>query len=303
MFTPYVQDSLGKRLQDARDRKGMNVKDAAFVTRIPVERILEMENDDYSNFANFTYAKSFLRLYGNSLDIDLTASLKDFDSLRTDQDEGEKDYFVPSGTEQYMAAMAEAEAQAGSWWRKGLSKLPSAVLVGGAVWLCAWLYQNKDAAMAETAPVQASQVETKETQPAAAPAPGEFVTPNKGLLADAGSPKETPSAASLNSTALNGPEGPLGAKQTSAATSQSPSPSPTPSVPASVTPTSSAASAAARTPVQNAALNEPIEQAGPPPSVEPTPPVKIQVMQALSVPEPESTKEPTTTARNKRTRR
>jgi hypothetical protein len=71
--------SLGRKLLLVRRSRGLTLEDAAFESRIPVALLREMENDDLSGFANRVYAKSFLKLYGDYLGLDLRAELEAFD--------------------------------------------------------------------------------------------------------------------------------------------------------------------------------------------------------------------------------
>lgn len=71
-------DSVGKKLEEARLQKKLTVEEAAFATKIRADRILDLEKDEYRNFPNLTYAKSFLVLYARFLGVnisDYTATL------------------------------------------------------------------------------------------------------------------------------------------------------------------------------------------------------------------------------------
>ncbi len=67
--------SIGKRLSKAREEKGQSIEDVAHVTHIHSTIIREIENDDFSNFASTGYAKSFLKQYGNHLDVDVSDAI------------------------------------------------------------------------------------------------------------------------------------------------------------------------------------------------------------------------------------
>lgn len=71
-------ESVGKTLEQARLQKKLSVEEVAFATKIRADRILDMEKDDFRNFPNLTYAKSFLTLYAKFLGVNIaeyTASL------------------------------------------------------------------------------------------------------------------------------------------------------------------------------------------------------------------------------------
>lgn len=78
VFNPMY--SVGHQLMKARQARDLAIEDVAFETRIPHQRLREMENDDLSNFANLTYAKGFLKLYSKYLDLDLSDYLDEFDT-------------------------------------------------------------------------------------------------------------------------------------------------------------------------------------------------------------------------------
>lgn len=70
MSNPAV-DSPGKKLRDRRLQKQMSVAEAARLTHIRPDRIVDLEKDDYSNFPSLAYARGFLLIYGRLLDVDV----------------------------------------------------------------------------------------------------------------------------------------------------------------------------------------------------------------------------------------
>ncbi|HEY5753658.1 MAG TPA: helix-turn-helix domain-containing protein [Chthoniobacterales bacterium] len=65
-------DSPGKRLEAARQRSGWTIDDVARMTKMRPGQIRDLEADNYKNFANLAYAKSFLKMYGRFLRVDLS---------------------------------------------------------------------------------------------------------------------------------------------------------------------------------------------------------------------------------------
>ncbi len=63
-------ETVGKKLAKARKAKRLTIEDVEHRTCIPHGRLRELEDDDYSHFANLTYAKNFLKLYSNYLGVD-----------------------------------------------------------------------------------------------------------------------------------------------------------------------------------------------------------------------------------------
>jgi len=89
--------SVGHQLQRAREARLLSIEDVAFETRIPHQRLRDMENDDLSNFANLTYAKGFLKLYSRFLQLDLSDYLDEFDTSAVSDAAGH-DYIQTSTT-------------------------------------------------------------------------------------------------------------------------------------------------------------------------------------------------------------
>lgn len=65
-------ESVGKKLQQARLRGQISVDDAARSTRMRPGAIMDLENDDYTNFPNTAYAKGFLLIYAKYLGVDVS---------------------------------------------------------------------------------------------------------------------------------------------------------------------------------------------------------------------------------------
>jgi len=61
--------TLGQRLKHAREARHLTLMDVAHQTRIPVSRIKDLEEDNYTSFGSLTYAKSFLKSYSELLSV------------------------------------------------------------------------------------------------------------------------------------------------------------------------------------------------------------------------------------------
>jgi cytoskeletal protein RodZ len=64
-------NSVGSKLQQARLSKQLSIEEAARVTRIRPDKLLDLEEDNYSNFPSMSYAKGFLLLYARFLGVDV----------------------------------------------------------------------------------------------------------------------------------------------------------------------------------------------------------------------------------------
>ncbi len=62
--------SPGQRLKAAREERQLSLKDVAHRTRIPVQRLQMLEDDNFAAFGSMAYAKVFLRHYSRYLDVD-----------------------------------------------------------------------------------------------------------------------------------------------------------------------------------------------------------------------------------------
>lgn len=65
-------DSVGKKLQQARLRGQISIDDAARATRMRPGALVDLENDNYTNFPNIAYAKGFLLIYAKFLGVDVS---------------------------------------------------------------------------------------------------------------------------------------------------------------------------------------------------------------------------------------
>jgi cytoskeleton protein RodZ len=63
-------DSMGQQFRAAREKKKMNISKAAALTRIKIQHLEMMENDDFSKMPAPTYAKGFIRIYASFLGLD-----------------------------------------------------------------------------------------------------------------------------------------------------------------------------------------------------------------------------------------
>ncbi|HEX8310226.1 MAG TPA: helix-turn-helix domain-containing protein [Chthoniobacteraceae bacterium] len=73
-------ETVGKKLCQARLQKGLTIDEAAHATKMRPDKILALENDDYSRFANNTYAKGFLLIYGRFLRVDVSEQVRTLES-------------------------------------------------------------------------------------------------------------------------------------------------------------------------------------------------------------------------------
>jgi cytoskeletal protein RodZ len=78
--------SVGKQLQEARLAKNWTPELAARETKIRVDRLRDLEADDYSHFSSPTYARGFVRTYARSLGLDEYKLLRQLDNKLPEDD-------------------------------------------------------------------------------------------------------------------------------------------------------------------------------------------------------------------------
>lgn len=176
--TAAIPQSIGKQLMAARTARGLSVEDVAFKTHIPAARVSELENDDFSNFANLTYAKGFLKIYSNYLDIDLSEYLEQFSTSDFANISGH-DYIQSANTGLTSLSMAVApDNQSGRGGGMFGIILILITLIGVPIWY--WTQDKNPPAPVEkppenTGPAPKAKI-IEEAPPIAPPtAPGEVV--------------------------------------------------------------------------------------------------------------------------------
>ena len=78
--------TVGKQLQEARLARNWTPELAARETKIKVDRLRDLEADDYSHFTSPTYARGFVRTYARALGLDEYRILRQLDNKLPDDD-------------------------------------------------------------------------------------------------------------------------------------------------------------------------------------------------------------------------
>jgi cytoskeletal protein RodZ len=71
-------ETVGRRLQRARQEKKLTIDEVAAATKIRPERIVDLEVDDLTHFPSLVYARSFLVKYARFLGLDIQDDLENF---------------------------------------------------------------------------------------------------------------------------------------------------------------------------------------------------------------------------------
>ena len=73
-------ETVGKKLHQARLKRGLTIDEAAHATKLRPDKIAALENDDYTRFANNTYARGFLQIYARYLGVDVSDFARTLDN-------------------------------------------------------------------------------------------------------------------------------------------------------------------------------------------------------------------------------
>jgi cytoskeleton protein RodZ len=118
-----MAESVGRKLQQARLARKLEIEDVAEQTKIRPDRIIDLEADEYSHFPNLTYAKSFLAKYASFLGRDIQEELDKFQISPT----------ISMGDYQYLSSItAHNQGQQPRWTQRIQPKgfrVPSVVVV------------------------------------------------------------------------------------------------------------------------------------------------------------------------------
>ena len=75
--------TLGQKLREAREARGLTLEDAGRATKIRAIRLAEIEHNVYSNCPSLAYARGFAIIYGEYLGVDVAPHLSEFDVSST----------------------------------------------------------------------------------------------------------------------------------------------------------------------------------------------------------------------------
>jgi cytoskeletal protein RodZ len=119
-----IVESVGRKLQQARLARKLEIEEVAERTKIRPDRIIDLEADEYSHFPNLTYAKSFLAKYARFLGLDIQESLDKFQISPA----------ISIGDYQYLSSIpAQTRGQQTRWTQriqpKGFRVPPAIVVV------------------------------------------------------------------------------------------------------------------------------------------------------------------------------
>ena len=72
---------LGQKLKEAREAKGLSLRDVEEATKIRKKYLQALENETFEVIPGKTYSKGFVKNYSNFLNLDTKALLEEFDEI------------------------------------------------------------------------------------------------------------------------------------------------------------------------------------------------------------------------------
>jgi cytoskeleton protein RodZ len=66
-----MAESTGAKLRKTRQQRNLSLAEVSAATRIPPDKLEAIEQDDYTPFPSFSYARGFLVIYGRYLGVDV----------------------------------------------------------------------------------------------------------------------------------------------------------------------------------------------------------------------------------------
>jgi cytoskeletal protein RodZ len=219
-------ETVGKRLSQARLKRGLSIDEAAHATKLRPDKIVALENDDYARFPSNSYAKGFLLIYGRFLRVDVSESAR---ALQEGNPISVADY-------QYLNNAPEPKPETYTVRRDRQRKPPSIVPVlifGGIVVLAFFGFQAYVNWQRITGVVPGHHTPATASKTPASPAPSGVATPPEVppvALPPSGADANPPEFAQPNVEPVAPPPGPTAIAERPNA--PQPSPVTTPGAPA-----------------------------------------------------------------------
>jgi cytoskeleton protein RodZ len=122
-------ETVGKRLQKARQEKNLTIDEVATATKIRPERIADLEADDLTHFPSLVYARSFLVKYAKFLGVDIQDDLDNF-KVTHSVGLGEFKYLAAAPTPRYRPEPRSRESRGALPPPVALAVVAALILIG-----------------------------------------------------------------------------------------------------------------------------------------------------------------------------
>ena len=156
-----MEENLGNKLRRARESAGLTVDDAVYLAKMPRAVVEALEADDFGFFTSPLYARSFLKQYGDYVNLDVSPWLEDL--VPTAMIDGEAVDSIIEIEEPSQPVRRERQKKSGGGG--SLAALWLIVITGGLVWGGRELFKDFESKHAK-APAPIPEVATKPDEPA-----------------------------------------------------------------------------------------------------------------------------------------
>lgn len=171
-----MTESLGEKLRQAREAKGLSLRDVADQTRIAHNYLEAIENDNYKTLPGGIFNKGFVRSFAKAVGIDEKEALADYTNLIASQVGS-----VPEESEKTRRPeVLTNDAQSSGVGRILLGLLILGLLMGGIYY--GWQFaQQQMAANPQPAPSPSPQQQAAANNNQSQPSPSPNVSTTEGL--------------------------------------------------------------------------------------------------------------------------
>lgn len=128
-FFLRMVETVGRRLQKARQERNLTIDEVATATKIRPERIADLEADDLTHFPSLVYARSFLVKYAKFLGVDIQDDLDNF-QITHSVGVGEFKYLAAAPSPRYRPEQRSRESRGAPAPPVGLAVVAVLILVG-----------------------------------------------------------------------------------------------------------------------------------------------------------------------------
>lgn len=181
--------SAGNRLSSARIERGLTIDEAAHAVKMRPDKIVALENDDFTRFGSPAYARGFLMIYSRFLGVDVSDQLREFEMADARVNVEEYQYLnhapEPEKEERAPAYSIERRRPPSVW--PLVTFMVISVVVAGGYWIKVQSRRLDDSGKPAASPTPAQTVAPAAPgKPAPAAAPGTAPSSGTGSTAVAG---------------------------------------------------------------------------------------------------------------------
>lgn len=157
-----MEENLGNKLRRARESAGLSVDDAVYLAKMPRAVVEALEADDFGFFTSPLYARSFLKQYGDYVNLDVSPWLDDLvPTAMIDGDSADSIIEIEEPPPQPVFRERQKRSGGGG----SLAALWLIVITGGLVWGGRELFKDFESKHAK-APASNQEAVTKPDEPA-----------------------------------------------------------------------------------------------------------------------------------------